>query len=71
VQNSREFVAALRREAGGAELFAGLPDSMSNEAILSDAWGSPIVYMGAMHREIALPPRIAPSSSPPVPTGGI
>jgi type II secretory pathway pseudopilin PulG len=60
LQNSREFVAALRREAGGAELFAGLPDSMSNEAILSDAWGSPIVYMGAMHREIGIAPQDRP-----------
>ena len=55
IQNSREFVAALRREAGSeSELFGGLPDSVYNDATLSDAWGSPIVYMPSMHREIGI-----------------
>jgi type II secretory pathway pseudopilin PulG len=61
VENSREFVAVLRREAGGeTELFGGLPDSVYNDAALNDAWGSPIVYMPSMHREIGIAPQDRP-----------
>ena len=57
IENNREFVAALRAEAGSSsELFGGLPDSIYNEATLSDAWGSPIVFMPSMHREIGIAP---------------
>jgi prepilin-type N-terminal cleavage/methylation domain-containing protein len=57
MDNNRDFVAALRTEAGrGSALFGGLPDSIYNEATLSDAWGSPIVFMPSMHREIGIAP---------------
>jgi prepilin-type N-terminal cleavage/methylation domain-containing protein len=57
IVNNREFVAALRSEAGNSsDLFGGLPDSIYNEATLSDAWGSPIVFMPSMHREIGIAP---------------
>ncbi len=57
-ENNRDFVAALRLEAGsGSDLFGGLPDSIYNEATLSDAWGSPIVFMPSMHREIGIAPQ--------------
>ena len=56
--NNRDFVAALRTEAGGVpNLFGGLPDSIYNEATLSDAWGSPIIFMPSMHREIGVAPQ--------------
>jgi hypothetical protein len=56
--NNRQLVAALRAEAGlGDETFGGLPDTVFNDAILRDAWGTPIVYMPALHPAIGTAPQ--------------
>ncbi len=55
--NNRQIMAILRGEAGVTpETFGGLPDSIYNEATLRDPWGSPIVYMPAMHPLIGMAP---------------
>ncbi len=47
----------MRGEAGVTpDTFGGLPDSIYNEATLRDPWGSPIVYMPAMHPLIGMAP---------------
>jgi type II secretory pathway pseudopilin PulG len=55
VGNNRGFVAALR-EAGilQDESFGGLPQSLYNDMMIRDAWGSPIVFMPAMHEGIGI-----------------
>ena len=55
VANNRAFVAALR-EAGilGDESFGGLPHTLYNDMMIRDAWGSPIVFMPAMHEGIGM-----------------
>lgn len=55
VGNNRGFVAALR-EAGilQDESFGGLPQSLYNDMMIRDAWGSPIVFMPAMHEGIGM-----------------
>ena len=62
--NNRDFVMALRAEAltmaggpgGGAapDLFGPLTGSMYDEVTLRDAWGTPIVFMPAMHPAIGM-----------------
>jgi Tfp pilus assembly protein PilE len=53
--NNRDFVLALRSEAASAggspapDLFGPLTGSMYDEVTLRDAWGTPIVFMPAMH----------------------
>jgi len=56
--NNRQLVAALRAEAGfGDETFGGLPDTVFNDAVLRDAWGTPIVYMPQMNPAIGTAPQ--------------
>ena len=58
--NNRDFVRALRAEAGGQatgpspELFGPLSGPMYDEVTLRDAWGTPIVFMPAMHPAIGM-----------------
>jgi hypothetical protein len=54
--NNRDFVLALRSEAAGPspELFGPLAGSMYDEVTLRDAWGTPIVFMPAMHPAIGM-----------------
>ncbi len=40
-----------------SDTFSGLPDSIYDEAALRDAWGTPIVFMPAMHPAIGMAPR--------------
>lgn len=57
-QNNRELVAALRAQVGlNDQSFGGLPDAIYNDAILRDAWGSPIVYMPGMNPGIGMAPK--------------
>ena len=52
-QNNRQLVAALKAQAAMApQTFVGLPDTIFNDAILLDAWSTPIVYMPTMHPSI-------------------
>ena len=58
-QNNRDFVLALRSEAPvGAgpspELFGPLAGALYDEVTLRDAWGTPIVFMPAMHPAIGM-----------------
>src|SRR5438874_8084410 len=53
--NNRQFVAAFRTDAGlSAAPFVGLPDAIYNDAALRDAWGTPIVFMPALHPAIGM-----------------
>jgi hypothetical protein len=54
--NNRDFVLALRSETTGAspDLFGPLAGSMYDEVTLRDAWGTPIVFMPAMHPAIGM-----------------
>ena len=58
--NNRDFVVALRSEvtAGdnkpGPDLFGPVGGSMYDEVTLRDAWGTPIVFMPAMHPAIGM-----------------
>ncbi len=55
--NNQRIVAVLRSATGvSPDLFGGLPDSIYNDATLRDPWGSPIVYMPAMHPMIGMAP---------------
>ena len=60
-ENNRSFVALLRSEGLlNDESFGGLPQSIYNDAMLRDAWGSPIVFMPAMHPGIGMAPQDKP-----------
>ena len=53
--NNRDFVRALRSEGGASpELFGPLAGPMYDEVTLRDAWGTPIVFMPAMHPAIGM-----------------
>ena len=58
--NNRDFVLALRSEASAQpagttpELFGPLSGPMYDEVTLRDAWGTPIVFMPAMHPAIGM-----------------
>jgi hypothetical protein len=58
--NNRDFVLALRAEASAQpavaspELFGPLSGPMYDEVTLRDAWGTPIVFMPAMHPAIGM-----------------
>ena len=57
-QNNRQLVAVLRAQAGlNDQSFGGLPDAIYNDAVLRDAWGSPIIYMPGMNPLIGMAPR--------------
>ena len=52
-RNNREFLRALRADGLlGEESFGGLPQSIYNDSMIRDAWGSPIVFMPAGHQQI-------------------
>lgn len=58
LENNRQMLAILKEEAGSASnAFGGLPDSVYDESTIRDAWGTPIVYMPAMHPLIGTAPR--------------
>ncbi|HEY2584342.1 MAG TPA: hypothetical protein VGI81_01105 [Tepidisphaeraceae bacterium] len=60
-ENNRSVVALLRGEGLlSDESFGGLPQSIYNDAMLRDAWGSPIVFMPAMHPGIGMAPQDKP-----------
>src|SRR5205807_5038801 len=60
-QNNRGFLRALRQEGLlGEESFGGLPSSIYNDSMIRDAWGSPIVFMPAMHEGIGMAPQNQP-----------
>ena len=60
-ENNRSVVSLLRAEGLLTdESFGGLPQSMYNNAMLRDAWGSPIVFMPAMHGGIGMAPQDRP-----------
>ena len=53
IANNRSIVSALRQDGLlQDQSFAGLPQSIYNDILLRDAWGSPIVYMPAAHEGI-------------------
>ena len=55
--NNREIVRALRGQLDQAGRTPGdLPVSYYDEAMLRDAWGTPIVFMPAFHPEIGMAP---------------
>jgi hypothetical protein len=55
-QNNKDFVRALRSEVTGPspELFGALSGPMYDEVTLRDAWGTPIVFMPAMHPAVGM-----------------
>ena len=60
-ENNRSFVALFRSEGLLTdESFGGLPQSIYNDAMLRDAWGSPIVFMPTLHEGIGMAPQNAP-----------
>jgi hypothetical protein len=53
--NNRSFVQALQVEARRYPTeYAGLPTSFFVEGVLPDAWGTPIVFMPALHPAIGM-----------------
>lgn len=57
-ENNRQFVAALRTDAGlSATAFGGLPEEIYNDSTLRDAWGTPIVFMPSLHPAIGMAPQ--------------
>lgn len=58
VANNRQVLAALRGELGVSQTpFSGLPDAIYDENTLRDAWGTPLVFMPAMHPAIGMAPQ--------------
>jgi len=59
LENNRQMLMALRSEAvaGGSDAFGGLPDAVYDEDAIRDAWGTPIVYMPAMHPAFGMAPQ--------------
>ena len=60
--NNRSFVLALRAEGllGDEAFGGGLPQSIYNDMMIRDAWGSPIVFMPSMHEGIGMALRDKP-----------
>lgn len=57
LNNNRQFVQFLRTQKGlPGKAFRDLPLSIYDEATVRDAWGTPIVFMGGMHRQIGMAP---------------
>jgi type II secretory pathway pseudopilin PulG len=55
--NNREFVQFFRAHKGlPNKAFRDLPLSIYDEATVRDAWGTPIVFMPGMHRQIGMAP---------------
>lgn len=60
-ENNRSFVSLLRADGLLTdESFGGLPQSIYNDAMLRDAWGSPIVFMPSMRPGIGMAPQDKP-----------
>lgn len=60
-ENNRSFVSLLRSDGLLTdESFGSLPQSIYNNAMLRDAWGSPIVFMPSMHAGIGMAPQDKP-----------
>lgn len=59
--NNRGVVLALRADGLlGNDSFGGLPQSIYNDMMIRDAWGSPIVFLPAMHEGIGMAPQDRP-----------
>lgn len=57
LSNNRQVVQFLRaRPELAAKAFRDLPLSIYDEALVRDAWGTPIVFMPTMHRQIGMAP---------------
>jgi hypothetical protein len=55
IGNNRGIVQALRQDGLLDDpSFGGLPESIFNEMMARDAWGSPIAFMPAMHPGIGM-----------------
>lgn len=55
INNNRSIVQALRKDGLLVDQsFGGLPQSIFNDMMIRDAWGSPIVFMPAMHPNIGM-----------------
>jgi len=55
--NNRQFVQFFRARKGlPNKAFRDLPLSIYDEATVRDAWGTPIVFMPGMHRQIGMAP---------------
>jgi hypothetical protein len=60
-ENNRSVVSLFRSEGLLADAsFGGLPQSIYNDSMLRDAWGSPIVFMPSMHPGIGMAPQDKP-----------
>ena len=60
-ENNRSVVSLLRAEGLlPSESIGGLPQSIYNDSMLRDAWGSPIVFMPSMHPGIGMAPQDKP-----------
>ena len=56
--NNRQTLAVLRKEVGATrDDLSGVGTSIYDEAELRDAWGTPIVFMPAMHPLIGMAPQ--------------
>jgi hypothetical protein len=57
LNNNRQFVQFFRAQKGlPGKAFRDLPLSIYDEATIRDAWGTPIVFMPSMHRQIGMAP---------------
>jgi hypothetical protein len=55
IPNNRGIVQALRQEGLLQDAtFGGLPESIFDDMMIRDAWGSPIVFMPTMHEGIGM-----------------
>jgi hypothetical protein len=55
--NNRQFVLFFKAHKGlPGKAFRDLPLSIYDEATVRDAWGTPIVFMPGMHRQIGMAP---------------
>lgn len=55
--NNRQFVQFFRAHKDMSDKgFRELPLSVYNEATVRDAWGTPLVFMPAMHKQIGMAP---------------
>lgn len=59
LKNNHQIIELLLRAepADAGKAFSGLSDIASDETALRDAWGTPIVYMPAMHPAIGMAPQ--------------
>ncbi len=60
VRNSGEILRILRRQNLSRQFLNGVPEWIFDQAIVRDAWGSPIVFLRSMHPRVGM----APSDKP-------